>query len=463
MNTATHQPVTVRPQRTIPPGPRTLSPLGSMRDLMLDGTKFVCDVANTYGDVVKYRVAYMTMYQVNHPDGIHRILQENNRNYSKGEVMQRLLGPIVGKGLFTNEGESWLHQRRLMQPTFHRQHIAAFGEMMARATLDMCERWDQAALAGSPLDMMTEMSRLTSQIATEALFGTRVTVEANAIGRAIVELLEQVSFRFDVPFYPPLSIPTPRNRRYLAALRTLDEAVYGIINTRRSRPSEGGDLLSLLMEARDQDTGESMSDKQLRDEVITLFIAGHETTAVALAWTWYLLSQHPAVEQRLHDEFVGALGGRPPAAADLAGIPYSLMVIEEAMRLYPPAWVTNREAVAGDEICGYHIPAKALVVISPYAMHHHPAYWQDPERFDPERFSPEHSKDRPQYAYFPFGGGPRQCIGKFFAIMEAQVILATIAQRYSLRLAPAHQIKMNAATTLRPLNGLPMIIERKRS
>jgi cytochrome P450 len=458
--------VTVQPHGTIPPGPRTLSPLGSMADLMRDGTKFVCDMERMYGDVVKYRVAYMTLYQVNHPDGIHRILQENNRNYSKGEVMLRLLKPIVGNGLFTNEGESWLHQRRLMQPTFHRQHIAAFGEMMVRATLDMCERWEPAAREGAPLDMMTEMSRLTSQIATQALFGTCVTVEANAVGRAITELLEQVSFRFQVPFYPPPPVPTPRNRRYQAALRTLDDAVYGIINTRKrvpvkEQPSEGGDLLSLLMQARDEETGERMSDKQLRDEVITLFIAGHETTAVALAWTWYLLSQHPDVEQHLYDELAGALdGGRPASAADLPNLPYTLMVIEEAMRLYPPAWVTNREAVADDEICGYHIPAKAVVVISPYVMHHHPAYWQDPERFDPERFSPERSKDRPQYAYFPFGGGPRQCIGKFFALMEAQMILATLAQRYRLRMAPGHVVKANAATTLRPLNSLTMMIER---
>ncbi len=467
--TTIHPPVTVQPHGTVPPGPRTLSPLGSMVDLMRDGTKFVCDMAHMYGDVVKYRVAYMTLYQVNHPDGIHRILQENNRNYSKGEVMLSLLKPIVGNGLFTNEGESWLHQRRLMQPTFHRQHIAAFGEMMVRATLETCERWEPAARAGTPLDIMTEMSSLTSQIATQALFGTCVTVEANAVGRAVTELLEQVSFRFQVPFYPPAPVPTSRNRRYLAALRTLDEAVYGIINTRKrvpgkEQPSEGGDLLSLLMQARDEETGKGMSDKQLRDEVITLFIAGHETTAVALAWTWYLLSQHPAVEQRLHEELAGALGDhhtqRVPAATDLSNLPYTLMVIEEAMRLYPPAWVTNREAVAGDEICGYHIPAKALVVISPYVMHHHPAYWQDPERFDPERFGPERSKDRPQYAYFPFGGGPRQCIGKFFALMEAQMILATLAQRYRLRMAPGHPVKAHAATTLRPLNALTMLIER---
>jgi cytochrome P450 len=435
-----------------------------MREMMRDGARFVSEMALQYGDVVKYRVAYMTMYQVNHPDGIHRILQENNRNYSKGDVLRRLLVPIVGYGLFTNEGESWLHQRRLMQPTFHRQHIAGFGDMMARATLEMCERWEAAFDAGTPLDVMNEMTRLTSQIATEALFGTRVTVEANAVGKAIVELLEQVSFRFEVPFYPPTSVPTPRNRRYLAALHTLDEAVYAIINTRKEQPSEGGDLLSLLMQVRDQDTGEAMSDKQLRDEVITLFIAGHETTSVALAWTWYLLAQHPTAEQRLHDEVAGALGDRPAAAAaDLSNLPYTLMVIEEAMRLYPPAWVTNREALAADEICGYRIPAKALVVISPYAMHHHPAYWQEPERFDPERFSPERAKERPQYAYFPFGGGPRQCIGKFFALMEAQVILATVARRYSLRLAPGHQVKMNAVTTLRPLNGVPMIVKRNRA
>jgi cytochrome P450 len=323
---------------------------------------------------------------------------------------------------------------------------------------------------------MTEMARLTSRIVTQALFSTSVTFEANTVGRAITELLEYVSYRFQMPFYPPPSIPTPRNRRYQAALHTLDRAIYDIIDARkkqrnvslaqeareRSDGSEGGDLLSLLMQVRDDErAGEGMSDKQLRDEVITLFVAGHETTAIALAWTWYLLSQHPSVEQRLYAELAEVLDGRPPATADLPNLPYTLMVIEEAMRLYPPAWVTNREAVADDEICGYHIPAKALVVISPYVMHHHPAYWEDPERFDPERFSPERSKDRPHYAYFPFGGGPRQCIGKFFALMEAQLILATIAQRYQLRLLPGHHVEAQAVTTLRPRNGLPMIFERR--
>ncbi|MGI8586136.1 MAG: cytochrome P450 [Chloroflexia bacterium] len=454
--------LTVQPGGMIPPGPRDLSPFGSMGAMMRDSTTFLCDMARLYGDVVKYRIAHMTWYQVNHPDGIHRILQENNRNYWKGELTLRVLKPIAGNGLFTNEGESWLRQRRLMQPTFHRQHVAAFGGMMARTTLDMCDHWEEAARAGTPLDVMTEMAGLTSRIATLALFGTCVAVEANAVGRAITVLLEDVSYRFQMPFYPPPSIPTPRNRRYHTALHTLDETIYEIINRRKQQDS-GGDLLSLLMQARDEETGEAMSDKQLRDEVITLFVAGYETTAVAMAWTWYLLSRHPDVEQRLHAELGEVLGGRAPAVADLPNLPYTLMVIEEAMRLYPPAWITNREALADDEIRGYRIPAKAVVVISPYVMHHHPAYWEDPERFDPERFSPQRSTSRPHYAYFPFGGGPRQCIGKFFALMEAQLILATLAQRYRLRLLPGHDVVAQAVLTLRPLNGLPMIFEAREA
>jgi cytochrome P450 len=280
------------------------------------------------------------------------------------------------------------------------------------------------------------------------------------VAQAVTTLIEDIGYRFAVPFYPPPRVPTPRNRRHRLALAALDHAIYEIIAARRRGDTSGDDLLGLLIDVRDEQSGEGMSDRQLRDEVITLFVAGHETTAVALAWAWHLLAEHPGAAERVRAELAGALGDRAPATADLPQLPYARMVIDEAMRLYPPAWITNRQAIADDEICGYHIPAGAIVLISPYVMHRHPAYWENPERFDPERFTPERSAGRPHYAYFPFGGGPRQCIGKGLALMEAQLILGAVAQRFRLGHVPGHVVEPQALVTLRPRGGLPMIVER---
>ncbi len=451
------------PSRKTPPGPRGHFLFGSMRDLLKDNLRFIQDMARQYGDVVKYRIASWTWYQVNHPDGIQRILQDNNRNYGKGALTTGILKPVLGNGLLISEGEFWLRQRRLMQPVFHRRHIATFGDLMTSKTLAMLHRWQPFVAAQKSLDVAEEMTRLTLDVVTEALFSTHVNDETNAIRQAITTFLAEINYRFQMPLYPPLSVPTPRNRRYRAALRTLDQAVYSIINERRRQHVDGDDLLALLMQVRDEETGEGMSDKQLRDEVLTLFIAGHETTANALTWTWYLLSKHPTVERRLHTELAEVLGGRTPTVADIPNLAYTRMVIEEAMRLYPPVWITNRQAVADDEICGYHIPANAIVMISPYVMHRHPGYWENPEEFEPERFAPgapaERSQGRPHYAYFPFGGGPRQCIGKGFAMLEAQLILATLMQHCRLQLVPGHPVEAEALVTVRPRHGLLMTVQ----
>ena len=291
----------------VPPGPRGNILLGSIGDLYRDRLRFVLDVARTYGDVAKYRVAHMRMYQVNHPAGVGRLLHDNHRNYSKDVATFGTLRLILGNGLFTSDGDFWRRQRRLAQPAFHRRRVAAFGTLMTDATLAMLERWRPSVAQRRPLDVATEFMHLTLEVATRALFSTSVERELDAIGRAIATLLDDVTFRFTFPFYPPLRVPTPRNRRFLAARATLDEIVYGIISGRRRSPGEHDDLLALMMEARDEDTGEGMSDKQLRDEVITLFLAGHETTANALTWASYLLSTHVAVARRLQAEVDEAL------------------------------------------------------------------------------------------------------------------------------------------------------------
>jgi cytochrome P450 len=442
----------------IPSGPRGNPLFGHMTAFMRDSLGLL-EQMRGYGDVVQYRTGPWTWYQVNRAEGVGRVLQENNRNYSKGSLTRRFLAPIAGDGLFVSEGESWLRQRRLMQPGFRHQRIAGFGDLMVDASRAMLDHWRARDATDAPLDMSVEMTTLTAQVATAALFSTHVSDESRAVARAVTTLLDDVSFRFRTPFYPPPAVPTPRNRSQGRAVQTLNRALAGIIAERRGQGGPQDDLLAMLLEARDEDTGQGMSDKQLRDELVTLFVAGHETSATALTWTFYLLSQNPDAERRLHEELDIVLAGRPPAGSDLPALPYTRMVIDEAMRLYPPAWITSREALGDDEICGYHIPAGAFVTISPYAMHRHPAYWDEPTRFLPERFEAERVKARPHYAYFPFGGGPRLCIGKGLALMETALILAAVAQQYRLRLAPGHRVEPETLLTLRPKGGMPMIAE----
>jgi cytochrome P450 len=446
-----------------PPGPRGRPLVGSLPDLRRDRLGFLTRTALQYGDVVQYRIASFHLVQVSHPDGIQRILQENHRNYTKDSPTLREFRRVLGNGLFTSEGAFWLRQRRLMQPAFHRQRIAALGEMMVNAAQSMLQGWQSASLNGQPMDVSQEMMALTLEIACRALFSANIQPHVQEIGRAVTEIVEEVVFRFDHPFYPSPPFPTPRNRRYQAALQTLDRIAYELIQQRRRQPVEGGDLLSLLMEMRDEDTGQGMTDQELRDEVVTLLIAGHETTAAALSWTSYLLSQNPQVEQRLSLELDQVLSGRFPTAADLPSLPYMRMVIDESMRLYPPAWVTERIAEADDEVCGYTIPAGAIVVVSPYVMHRHPTYWENPESFDPERFLSERSAGRPRYAYFPFGGGPRQCIGNSMALMEAQLVLASVYQLYHLDLASGQPVEPLPLVILRQKGGLWMRVQEPLS
>jgi cytochrome P450 len=442
-------------------GPRGSLVLGSMRAFQRDKLGFIQGL-RSYGDVARYRTAHLTWYQVNHPEGVRRVLQENNRNYGKGSLTLGFFKPVVGEGLFTSEGATWLRQRRLMQPVFHRRSVAAFGQLMTDETLAMLERWRPAQEARTPLDVPAEMARLTLDIATGALFHAHVGEEPETIARAVNTLIEDLGYRFEVPFYPPHRVPTPRNRRFRDAIRTVDRAVYSIIAERRRGGGGGDDLLALLMEARDEETGEAMGDRQLRDEVITLFLAGHETTANALSWAFYLVAIHPDVEVRLRselDEVLGAGGDhRTPTMEDLPRLPYTKLVVDETLRLYPPAWITNRQAIAEDEILGYHIPAGAFVTLSPYVLHRHPNYWERPQEFDPDRFTPERSTGRPRFAYFPFGGGPRQCIGQSMALVEAQLVLATIFGRCRLRPSSDRPVGAQALATLRP-HGLRMAAE----
>ena len=443
----------------IPPGPPSHFLWGNVREIQRDGVGFNMTMTARYGDVVRVRVLTWPTYMVFHPDDVKHVLQENHRNYNKDVYNVNLLKPLMGQGLFTNDGQSWLHQRRLAQPAFHRKRLVTYGALITTATEGMLEQWHKTA-GQQPIEIGEEMMRLTLRIVGRALFSIDLSDEADTVGQTfsvIRKLLQSYVFR---PF-PPLGVPTPRNHRLNAAIRSLDGIVQGIIHERRQHNNDTGDLLSMLLLARDEETGEGMNDKQLRDEVMTLLLAGHETTANALTWMWYLLSQHPDSEARLHAELDKVLSGNLPTVDDLPNLHYTHMVVEETLRLYPPVFGFGRKAIGEDVLGDYYVPANTLIWLCPYVTHRHPDFWQQPEVFDPERFSPENAANRPHFAHFPFGGGPRLCIGSNLAMMEAQLITATVAQHYRLGLVPGHPVEPEVALTLRPKYGLPMTIHER--
>lgn len=442
-----------------PPRLHSHALLGSASEMQRDPLNFLRQTRQ-FGDIVRMRFVFSDTYLIYHPDSVKHVLQENNRNYNKDVYTYKLFRPFLGQGLLLNDGESWLHQRRLMQPAFHRKRIATYGTIMTGATVDLLERWQSSAQQDSTLDIAQEMMRLTLGIVGQTLFSIDLSDDTNTIGPALSTLLKQLGNYMYAPF-PPISVPTPRNRRLLAANRSLEQVIYRMIAERRQQNIDTGDLLSMLLSARDEETGQGMNDQQIRDELMTMLLAGHETTANTLTWTWYLLSQHPEVERRFYSEVDEVLGSTIPTIDHLIDLKYTNMVLEEALRLYPPACIFSRKAIADDELQGYPIPANSIILVSPYATQHHPDYWPDPERFDPERFIPERSADRPHYAYFPFSSGPRKCIGSSFAMMEAQLILATIAQRYQLRLVTGHPVEPQMLVTLRPKYGLRMTIHER--
>lgn len=447
----------------VPPGPPAHFLLGNVPQLQQNNVHYMLALTRQYGDLVKFRFLRRDTYLVNHPDFIKHILQENNRNYTKDVFEYNLVKKLMTRnGLLTNsDADSWLRQRRLAQPAFHRQRIADLGALMTGAAVNVLETWENPAKNGQALDVGASMMALTLRIVAQALFGTDVSSVTAQIGRAFDALNVFLATAYYQPYLLIPGFPAALRRQALTARKTLDRVVLTIINERRCQNADQGDLLSLLLLAQDEETGERMSDTQLRDEVLTLLLAGYETTAVALTWTWFLLAQHPAVEHRLHQELAEVLGGRIPTIGDLPRLAYTRMVVDETLRLYPPAWYFGRKAIDADEIGGYHLPAHATFYISPYTMHRHPGFWEHPETFDPERFTPERSADRPRYAYLPFGGGPRQCIGNNFALTEAHLILATLAQHYKLQLAPGHPVEVEGLITLRPRQGMKMIAHRR--
>jgi cytochrome P450 len=440
-----------------PPGPKNLPILGNLYAFRSNPLVFLTNAAREYGDLVYFRVAHQHMYLVNHPDYVREILVANQGNFIKSRGLQRAK-LLLGEGLLTSEGQHHLRQRRLVQPAFHRERLAGYASAMSECAV----RWRDGWQAGSTLDVSTEMPHLTLSIVAKTLFSADVQSEASQIGAAMTTVLELFRLLL-LPFSEYLDkLPLPYVRRFQQARGRLDATIYGLIRERRKSGEDTGDLLSMLLLAQDEDDRTvRMSDEQVRDEALTLFLAGHETTANALAWTWYLLSQHPDVERRLHSELDDVLQGRAPELADVPQLRYAEMILAEALRLYPPAWAIGRMATGPFELGGVEIPAKSICILSPYLVQRDPRWFPNPENFDPERWTPEARDARPKFSYFPFGGGARVCIGERFAWMEGVIVMAAIAQKWRLRLAPDQRAEPLPLITLRVKGGLPMVIEAR--
>lgn len=414
-------------------------------------------------DIIIYRLGFKRMILANHPDLIRHVMLDNAANYERDPVGKRMLEPGLGKGLLTSEGAEWKRQRRMMAPIFQPRRLAGFAEIMT----DYSERLagKLAALpANCHVDMAEQMMLLTLDIIARTMFGSDDGTDVSAVGEAMDRY--QATVRPNIPdlIGLPRWVPRPAAAEGRRALAEMDAIINGLIQRRRERAEQAGgelgtDLLGLLLAARDDETGAALDDREVRDQMATFFLAGHETTATALAWTWYLLSHAPDVERKLHAEIDTVLAGRAATYADYDRLTYTRMVLEEAMRLYPPAHTTARQAIAEDRFGDIAIPAGTMVIVSPWIMQRHRLYWQNPDVFDPENFAPEKAAQRRRYTYLPFGAGPRICIGQGFAMIEAVLILATLAQKLRARLVPGAKVAPVAKITLRPSPGLPMTIE----
>ena len=439
-----------------PPGPKGGYFSGSTTEFRRDQLGFYASCAREYGDVVATRMGPYRVLLLYHPDAIDELLVARNRDFIKSPGV-RLLRPLLGDGLLLSENETWLRQRRLIQPAFHRQRVASYGDVMT----GLAERYVGGWKPGDTIDVHAEMMALTQAIVAKALFDADVSDEANDAIQAAKVLAEDFGARLKSFRLIPYWVPTPRNLRSRRAVRRLDAVVHRIIAARQRSQEDRGDLLSMLVHAQDADDGTRMTAQQLRDEVMTIFMAGHETTAVALSWTWYLLAQHPDVDARLAAELRDVLGRRAATVADLPRLKYVEMVVTEAMRLYPPAYGLGRQAARATEIAGHPIAAGDIVIVPTWVVHRDPRWFDDPEAFRPERWEGNLAQRLPRYAYFPFGGGPRQCIGNGFAMMEAILVVAAIAQRFQLSLVPGQRITPAPYVTVRPEPGIRVRLARR--
>jgi cytochrome P450 len=441
-------------QGNLPPGPRGNVLIGSAVDLGRNSMRFLTRCAREYGDIVYLRFFNTPICLLTHPTDIEYVLVKKPSNFVKSRDY-RALKSVLGNGLLTNEGASWQKQRKLVQPAFRHENTARYADVMVLATTKMLDTWKD----GETRDIHQQMMALTLEIVAESLFGSDVSGHASGVEQSLAVLMNQFDGMAGLAFLLPEKIPIPSTRKFRRCVAQLDTIIYSIIHERRLARRPSTDLLEMLLRSQDEE-GDRMSDEQLRDEVMTLFLAGHETTANALSWTWYLLAQHPEIEARLFAEISGVLHGKVPTARDVSRLPYTEMVVKESMRLYPPAWAIGRQAVETFDLGGYKFPKGTNIVIMQWSTQRDARFFPDPERFDPERWSAETLRRNPlpRFAYFPFGGGPRVCVGAGFAMMEATLLLATMAQRFCMTLVPNRKVKLLPSVTLRPKNGIRMVL-----
>ncbi|HKO60305.1 MAG TPA: cytochrome P450 [Pyrinomonadaceae bacterium] len=440
----------------IPPGPKGGLILGVMPEFNRDTLGFI-ERAKNYGDIVRMRFFYLTVHFLYDPEHIEYVLSTNARNFIKSRSLRTpFFRRLVGQGLLTSEGEVWKRQRRLAQPAFHRQRISAYGDVMVEYASRMVSNWN----AGETRDIHRDMMRLTLEIVVKTLFDADVSKDADKVGNVLTRLVKPFASQATLKWIADNRLPTSTHRSFNRDVNEIDAIVYRIIDERRTSGIDQGDLLSMLLAAHDED-GSQMTDRQLRDEVMTLFLAGHETTALTLSWVWYLIARNPASEQKFHEELDQVLGNRLPVAADMPRLKYTEMIAKESMRLYPPAYGVGRQAVQDCEIGGFRIPRGSQLFMFQWVTQRDPRFFSDPDEFKPERWTEEFMNTLPKYAYFPFGGGPRVCIGNYFAMMEIVLLMATIGQQLRFSVPHKKSVELLPAMSLRPKDGITVTVEKR--
>lgn len=433
--------------------------LGSSLELKRDTIGTLMRHWRQHGDVVRFRSPFSGVpdFLLAHPDAVKQVLQEEHPHFLHPPRQRSTFSAVVGQGLVASQGDYWRRQRRLAQPSFRRDRVGVFDEVTVRTTDETLRRWEPAIENRSVLDIRTEMMRTTLDVLARAMFGADWSAQLDELGVHVTHLLERTFSRMLSPVSIPEIVPTPMNRNFTTSRRGANAVVYSLIDAHRNGRVEGVNLLQTLLAARDDATGEGMTDEQVRDEVMAMLIAGHETVSTALTWTWYLLSVHPDVDAKVAQEVSRVCGNREPTAADLPLLDYTRRVLLEVMRLYPPLWVMGRMPTRDVEVGGYQVPGGSVVLLSQFVTHRHPEFWDNPEGFDPDRFLPERSVGRHRFAYFPFGGGPRKCIGDSFGLMEMPLLIARVVQRCRLELVPGHPVVPVPGISLRPANGMLMV------
>jgi cytochrome P450 len=436
--------------RRLAPGPRGSLVMGNLPAFREDAIKMLMDLQREYGDVARQRLGPYLVHSVTHPEGVRHVLQGNYKNYSRGKFYENFK-LFFGDGLLTTDGEYWLRHRRMAQPLFHRKVVDQCTDTATAAIAAMLDRWESER---EPVELVGEMMHVSLSILGRVVFNMDFSGYAHVITPAVLVGLKTMMPQGNLNDFLPRWVPTPYNRRLSGAQNTLRDVMHKVIREHEVGGDGTIDLITLLQSAKDTETGRALTDQELHDEVMTIFMAGHETTGNGMAWTLYAVAEHPKVRERLEAEVDEVLGGRPPTLEDLANLPYTKMVVDESLRVYPPIWGYTRDPIADDEIDGYHIPAGSTIFLSPYVTQRHPDVWDDPERFDPERFAPGRVESYPPFSYFPFGGGSRKCIGFHLALLQMQLVTAMVAQRFRVETVPGHPVEYGRMVALRPAHGI---------